>query len=98
MDLSPVAAAARRVPAEKPVSPSKVERMTQRLRENAGRNLLRIRTEQQMTQRALSEKANISQTYISKVETLKAKHNSGLELIAALCVALSVSPVDLTSD
>lgn len=93
-----MAAAARRAPAERAVPPAKVDHVAQRLRENVGRNLLRIRTEQQMTQRALSERANISQTYISQVETLKAKHNFGIELIAALCVALDVSPVDLISD
>lgn len=93
-----MAAAARRAPAARPIPVAKVERLTQRIRENVGRNLLRIRGEQQISQRALSEMANISQTYISQIETLKAKHNFGIELIAALCVALSVSPTDLISD
>jgi transcriptional regulator with XRE-family HTH domain len=90
--------AAKRVPAERPVSAAKVERAIQRLRTNIGRNLLRIRNERQMTQRALAEKANISQTYISQIETLKAQHSLGIELIAALSVALDVSPTDLIAD
>jgi ribosome-binding protein aMBF1 (putative translation factor) len=93
-----MAAAARRAPAERPVPAAKVERAIQRLRTNIGRNLLRIRSEQQMSQRALAEKANISQTYISQIETLKAKHSLGIELIAALAVALDVSPTDLVAD
>jgi DNA-binding Xre family transcriptional regulator len=93
-----MAAAAKRAPAERPVPPAKVKRMIQRIRTNIGRNLLRIRSDRQMTQRALSERANISQTYISQIETLKAEHSLGIELIAALAVALDVSPTDLIAD
>lgn len=93
-----MAAAARRVPAEPPSPAAKVEQMTKRLRANVARNLLRIRAEQGLTQRQLSERADISQTYISQIETLKADRNFGFELIAALCVALDISPVDLISD
>jgi DNA-binding Xre family transcriptional regulator len=94
------AASARRVPAERPSPAAKVERMKQRLRENVGKNLLRIRTERELTQRQLSERADISQTWISQLETNKgsAGTNLGLNLIAALAVALDVNPVDLICD
>jgi DNA-binding Xre family transcriptional regulator len=106
-------AAARRIPAERPVAAAKVERMKQRLRENLSRNLLRLRAEKQWSQRQLSEKADVSQTYISQLETLAARPPRGagvkiggktqgravsLDLIAALAVALDVSPADLISD
>jgi hypothetical protein len=65
-----MAAAARRVPAEPPSPAAKVDRLKQRLRENVARNLLRLRSEKQMSQRQLSERADISQTYISQLETL----------------------------
>lgn len=92
---------ARRVPAERPVSAARVERMKQRLRENIGKNVLRIRTERGLTQRQLSELADISQTYLSQLESLPkgpVGTNIGMNLIAALAVALDVSPVDLISD
>jgi transcriptional regulator with XRE-family HTH domain len=105
------AAAARRVPAERPSPAAKVERMKQRLRENLSRNLLRLRSEKQWSQRQLSEKADISQTYISQLETQATRPARGagakgqiqgravsLDLIAALAVALDVSPADLISD
>src|SRR4051794_17393972 len=95
---TPDMAAARRVPAERPVAAAKVERMKQRLRENIGKNLLRFRQERGLTQRQLSERADISQTYISQIETLTANRNFGSDLIAALCVALDITPVDLISD
>jgi hypothetical protein len=66
MDLTPsMAAAARRIPQERPAPAAKVERMKQRLRENLSRNLLRLRGERQWSQRQLSEKSDISQTYYS---------------------------------
>ena len=104
-----MAAAARRVPAERPVPAAKVERMKQRLRENLSRNLLRLRAEKQWSQRQLSEKADVSQVYISQLETLATRPARGasaggprhravsLDLIAALAVALEVSPADLIS-
>jgi transcriptional regulator with XRE-family HTH domain len=114
MDLTPsMAAAARRIPPERPASAAKVERMKQRLRENLSRNLLRLRAERQWSQRQLSEKSDISQTYISQLETLAARPPRGagakvdektqgravsLDLIAALAVALDVTPADLISD
>jgi DNA-binding Xre family transcriptional regulator len=95
-----MAAAARRVPAEPQSPTAKVERMTKRLRANVGKNLFRIRTERGLTQRQLSERADISQTWLSQLETNKgsAGTNLGLNLIAALAVALDVNPADLISD
>lgn len=89
---------ARRIPAERPVARAKLEAVARGLRENVGRNLLRIRTERGLTQRQLSERADISQTYISQLETLKADRNFGLDLIVALAVALDVSAIDLLTD
>jgi DNA-binding XRE family transcriptional regulator len=91
------AAAARRVPAERPSPAAKVENMKQRIRGNVARNLVRIRGELGLTQRQLAERANVSQTYISQIEK-KADRNFGLDLLVALCVALDVSFSDLTSD
>jgi DNA-binding Xre family transcriptional regulator len=111
-DITPdMAAAARRVPAAAPVPAAKVDRMKQRLRENLSRNLLRLRAEKQWSQRQLSETADVSQVYISQLETLATRPGRGasgaggprhravsLDLIAALAVALDVSPADLISD
>ena len=96
MILEP-AVPARRVPLEKPASKVQVERMKKQLRENMARNLLRFRTELGLSQRQLSERADVSQTYISQIEA-KASRNFGLELIAALAVALGKSAIDLISD
>jgi DNA-binding XRE family transcriptional regulator len=92
-----MAAAARRVPAEPPSPAAKVERLKRRIRENVARNLVRIRTEQQLTQRQLAERADVSQTYISQIEKT-ADRNFGLDLLAALAVALDVSLADLISE
>jgi DNA-binding Xre family transcriptional regulator len=92
-----MAAAARRIPAEPPSPADKVDRLKRRIRENVARNLVRIRTEQQLTQRQLSERASVSQTYISQIEK-KADRNFGLDLLAALAVALDVSLFDLISE
>lgn len=105
-----MAAAARRIPAERPAAAAKIERMKQRLRENLSRNLLRLRAEKQWSQRQLGEKADVSQVYISQLETLATRPTRGasaagprhravsLDLIAALAVALDVSPAELISD
>jgi DNA-binding Xre family transcriptional regulator len=92
-----MAAAARRIPAEPPSSAARVERMKQRIRNNVAKNLVRIRGERQLTQRQLAERAEVSQTYISQIEK-NADRNFGLDLLAALCVALDVSLIDLISD
>lgn len=103
-------AAARRIPAEQPAPAAKIARMQQRLRENLARNLLRLRYERQWSQRQLSEAADISQVYISQLETQATRPARGasssarrhravsLDLIAALAVALDVSPADLIAD
>lgn len=95
--IQDMAAAARRIPAEPPSPADKVDRLKRRIRENVARNLVRIRTEQQLTQRQLSERASVSQTYISQIEK-KADRNFGLDLLAALAVALDVSLFDLISE
>jgi ribosome-binding protein aMBF1 (putative translation factor) len=87
----------RRIPPERPVPAAKVERMKQRIRENVARNLLRLREEAGLSQRQLSERADVSQTYISQIETGQSR-NFGVDLLAALAVALDKTPSDLISD
>jgi transcriptional regulator with XRE-family HTH domain len=88
--------AARRVPPEKPIPPSKAERMQKHLRETVANNIQRFRTDAGLTQRQLSERANVSQTYISQTE--QGKRNLSLDLIALLALALEKTPAELVSD
>nr|WP_294545256.1 helix-turn-helix transcriptional regulator [uncultured Rhodopila sp.] len=88
--------AARRAPPERPDPEAKQDRAKARLRDNVARNLLRIRAELSLSQRQLSERAGVSQTYISQAE--QSKRNLSLDLIAVLALALGKTPVDLVSD
>ena len=88
---------ARRVPPEKPAPANRVERMKKRLRANVARNVLRIRTDAGLSQKQLSERANLSQTYVSQIESAR-NRNFGVDVIAMLAVALDVAPSDLTAD
>jgi transcriptional regulator with XRE-family HTH domain len=91
-------AAARRIPPERPNAASEIERVSRRVRENVGRNLLRYRRASGLSQRRLSERCGVTQTYISQIESRKAPHDFGLKLIVALCVALGIEPVDLIAN
>jgi predicted XRE-type DNA-binding protein len=90
---------ARRIPPMRPTAAGKAraERLKKQLRDNVARNLLRFRTEADLSQRQLSELADVSQTYISQIES-KASRNFGLDLLAALAGALDKQISDLISD
>ena len=90
---------ARRIPQMRPTAAAlaRAERLKKHLRENVARNVLRFRSDAGLSQRQLSELANVSQTYISQIEA-KADRNFGLDLIAALAVALDKSVAELISD
>jgi DNA-binding XRE family transcriptional regulator len=88
-----MAAAARRVPMERPIAQTKIERAQKRLQETVAKNLLRLRTEASLSQRQMSERTGISATYISQAE--QGKRNLSLDLVATLALALDKTPADL---
>lgn len=67
-----------------------------------GRRLADLRREQNMSQSKLAEKANISNNYLSHIET--SRSIPSLETLMSLCNALSVTPntlllgADVTED
>jgi ribosome-binding protein aMBF1 (putative translation factor) len=71
MDPGMAAAAARRIPLERPPSATdeaKVLRQQKQLRARVGQNLNRIRTEAGLSLRALSMRADISTNHLSRTE------------------------------
>lgn len=58
-----------------------------------GKNLRRIRQEQDLTQEALADRCNISVPYVSNLE--RGLKNPSLDLIQRLAKGLGVSPIRL---
>ena len=81
---------------ERPTPQTRLDRAKKRLRDNVARNLLRLRAEGDLSQRQLSERSGVSQTYISQAE--QGKRNLSMDLIAILAEALDKKPVDIVTD
>ncbi|MBZ9897281.1 helix-turn-helix domain-containing protein [Mesorhizobium sp. BR1-1-6] len=63
------------------------------IRKLVGRNLSRIRKAAGLTQEAVAERANLSQQYVSGLES--GKRNPTVETLLVLAQALGVSHLDL---
>ncbi|PBB81260.1 transcriptional regulator [Mesorhizobium sp. WSM3879] len=63
------------------------------IRKLVGRNLSRIRKATGLTQEVVAERANLSQQYVSELET--GKRNPTVETLVILAQALGVSHLDL---
>jgi ribosome-binding protein aMBF1 (putative translation factor) len=93
------AAAARRVPLERPPSASdnaKVKRQQELMRIQFGANLRRLRTEAGLSQRALAMRADVSINYISQSE--QGRRGVTIDFLVRVAYHLGISPLDLLSE
>lgn len=67
--------------------------MNTKILENLGKQLKRIRLEQEMTQEELAEKVNIHPTYVGKLES--GKNNVSIKLLFKISRALGVTLGDV---
>jgi ribosome-binding protein aMBF1 (putative translation factor) len=100
MDLNPVAAAARRVPLEKPPSKAdaaKVLRQQAIMRSRIGAHIKRLRLEAGLSIRALAMRADISSGYLSEIERPKPERSVTIDLLVRIAYHLGVDPAEFLS-
>jgi plasmid maintenance system antidote protein VapI len=93
-----MAAAARRVPLEKPPSKAddaKVLHQQAMMRERIGAHIKRLRTEAQLSLRALAMRADISPSYLSELE--RGQRSVTIDLLVRIGYHLDTSPADFLS-
>jgi plasmid maintenance system antidote protein VapI len=94
-----MAAAARRIPLERPPNASdeaKVLRQQKLLRARVGENLKRIRTEAGLSLRALGMRADISTNHLSRCE--KGLHGVTIDLLVRVSYFLDTTPTELLAE
>jgi hypothetical protein len=100
LDMDPgMAAAARRIPLERPPSATdeaKVLRQQKQLRARVGENLNRIRTEAGLSLRALSMRADISTNHLSRTE--KGLHGVTIDFLVRVSYHLGTTPTELLAE
>lgn len=60
-----------------------------------GDRVRRLRTEHQMTQMQLAEKASVDHTYLSKIENDRLEHTPSIKMLRDLAAALDVDELEL---
>jgi ribosome-binding protein aMBF1 (putative translation factor) len=90
------AAAARRIERREPMPAAKAERLQRSLIRTFGRNVLRLRSEQSLSQQQLGDMANLSANYLGQAE--RGVANVTLDVVARLAACLGTTPADLLTD
>lgn len=75
---------------------ARAERLRKRTRDNLAKNMIAARGALSMSQRQLSELADVSQTYISQAE--QSKRNLSLDIVSKIAFFLGKTVAELLSD
>lgn len=90
---------ARRIPLERPPSPSdkeKLKRLQDAVRLSIGGNIRRARNEAGLSLRQLGIRADLSPTYLSEIE--RGKRAFAIDILVSVSLALGMRISDILSD